>query len=95
MTAQLRTGSVDWDTALAAYNAVRPEHCRRVLTTARARGELWHLTGPQRQWRNDILRSRDTYDYRYTDWLYGPTALTPDQEPPLYPTSQQRALVGV
>lgn len=30
------TGEVDWDDALAAYNAVRPEHCRRVLTTGRA-----------------------------------------------------------
>ena len=28
----------------------------------------------------------DTYDYTYTEWIYGPTALTPEQEPPLYPT---------
>ena len=25
------------------------------------------------------------HDYSFTDWIYGPTALTPDQEPPLYP----------
>jgi len=24
----------DWDAALAAYSAVRPEHCRRVVLTA-------------------------------------------------------------
>jgi salicylate hydroxylase len=32
-----------------------------------------------------VLRGRDTYDYTYTDWIYGPTALTPDQEPPMFP----------
>jgi 3-hydroxybenzoate 6-monooxygenase len=76
---------VDWDTALAAYDAVRPPHCARVLTTARAWGELWHLDGLARRQRNAVLRGRDTHDYTYTDWIYGPTALTPDQEPPHYP----------
>ena len=54
-------------------------------TTARAWGELWHLDGLARRQRNTVLRGRDTYDYTYTDWIYGPTALTPDQEPPRYP----------
>ena len=81
------TGSgVDWDAALAAYNAVRPEHCRRVVTTARAWGELWHLDGVPRLQRNALLRDRDTYDYTFMDWIFGPTALTPDQEPDHYPT---------
>jgi 3-hydroxybenzoate 6-monooxygenase len=75
---------IDWDAALAAYNAVRPEHCRRVLTTGRAWGELWHLDGIKRQQRNALLRARDTYDYTFAEWIYGPTALTPEQEPPLY-----------
>lgn len=75
---------VDWAAALAAYDAVRPEHCRRVLTTGRAWGELWHLDGIKREQRNVLLRARDTYDYSFTEWIYGPTALTPDQEPPLY-----------
>lgn len=78
-------GAVDWPTVLAAYEAVRPEHCRRVVLTARAWGELWHLDGEQRLQRNALLRARDTHDYTYTDWIYGPTALTPDQEPPMYP----------
>nr|WP_129844205.1 FAD-dependent monooxygenase [Streptomyces sp. RFCAC02] len=77
-------GTVDWDAALAAYEAVRPEHCRRVLTTSRAWGELWHLDGVPREQRNALLRARDTYDYSFVDWLYGPTALTPDQEPPMF-----------
>ena len=77
---------VDWDAALAAYDAVRPEHCRRVVSTGRVWGELWHLDGRQRLQRNKVLQERDVHDYSYTDWIYGPTALTPDQEPPLYPT---------
>jgi salicylate hydroxylase len=76
--------SVDWDAALAAYDAVRPEHCRRVLMTGRAWGELWHLDGKKRLQRNVLLRARDTYDYTFTEWIYGTTALTPEQEPPLY-----------
>jgi salicylate hydroxylase len=80
-----RATGVDWESALAAYQAVRPEHCRRVLLTARAWGELWHLDGDKRLRRNALLRSRDPDDYTFTDWIYGPTALTPEQEPPMYP----------
>jgi len=73
-----------WDAVLAAYQAVRAEHCRRVVLTARTWGALWHLDGTRRLRRNAILRARDTYDYSFTDWIYGPTALTPEQEPALY-----------
>jgi len=83
--AQHISRSADWDAALAAYQAVRAEHCRRVVLTARRWGDLWHLDGNKRLKRNAILRARDTYDYSFTDWLYGPTALAPGQEPPLYP----------
>jgi salicylate hydroxylase len=86
--AQLASGvsvdGLDWDAALAAYNAVRPEHTRRVLTTARKWGELWHHDGDKRQWRNEVLRARDVHDYSFVDWLYGTTALTPDQEPEMF-----------
>jgi 3-hydroxybenzoate 6-monooxygenase len=78
-------GMVDWAATLAAYEAVRPEHCRRVVLTARAWGELWHLDGLEREQRNSLLRRRDVHDYTYADWIYGPTALTPDEEPPMYP----------
>ncbi|WP_405768990.1 FAD-dependent oxidoreductase [Streptomyces sp. NBC_01538] len=75
---------IDWEVALAAYEAVRPEHCRRVVLTARSWGALWHHSGVQREQRNAVMRSRDTYDYTFMDWVYGPTALTPDQEPEMF-----------
>ena len=31
-------------------------------------------------------RARNTYDYSFVDWIFGPTALTPDQEPEPYQT---------
>jgi 3-hydroxybenzoate 6-monooxygenase len=74
----------DADRALAAYQAVRPEHCRRVLTTSRAWGRLWHLDGEKRDRRNKILRARDPHDYSFTDWLYSTTALTPPEEPEMF-----------
>jgi salicylate hydroxylase len=77
-------GSVDWPAVLAAYQAVRPEHCRRVVSTSRAWGELWHLDGVARQQRNVLLRERGTYDYEFVDWLYGLTALHPSEEPPMF-----------
>ncbi|MFD0472498.1 hypothetical protein ACFQ0B_32535 [Nonomuraea thailandensis] len=57
-----------------------------MLTTARAWGELWHHDGDKRLWRNGVLRGRDVHDYAYVDWLFGPTALTPEQEPPMFRT---------
>jgi 2-polyprenyl-6-methoxyphenol hydroxylase-like FAD-dependent oxidoreductase len=72
------------DRALAAYEAVRPEHCRRVLTASRDWGTLWHLDGEKRERRNAILRARDPRDYRFVDWLYGITALIPAEEPPMF-----------
>ena len=76
--------AADWDAALAAYQAVRAEHCRRVVLTSRAWGELWHLDGAKRLKRNAILRARDIHDYGFVDWLYERTALTPDQEPEMF-----------
>ena len=87
---QLATGAaaedLDWDEVLNAYNAVRPEHCRRVVSTARVWGELWHVEGLKRLQRNAILRARDAYDYGFMDWIFGPTALTPEEEPHMYST---------
>jgi hypothetical protein len=34
-------------------------------------GELWHLDGTGRIARNELFRTRDTSDYKYTDWLWG------------------------
>jgi 2-polyprenyl-6-methoxyphenol hydroxylase-like FAD-dependent oxidoreductase len=79
-------GRSDLDAALAAYQAVRPEHCRRVVTASRDWGTLWHLDGEKRERRNEILRARDPRDYRFVDWLYSITALTPAEEPPMFAT---------
>lgn len=38
----------------------------------------------ERLQRNAIMRARDTHDYGFTDWVYGPTALTPDEEPAMF-----------
>lgn len=89
-------GGVDWDAALAGYNAVRPEHCRRVLTTSRAWGELWHLDGESRERRNVLLRARDVRDYSFIDWLYSTTALDTEDEPAMFtpvPLSTADALI--
>jgi 3-hydroxybenzoate 6-monooxygenase len=77
-------GSAGIDRALAAYQAVRPEHCRRVVQTSRTWGALWHLDGEKRERRNEILRARDPRDYSFVDWLYSVTALTPAEEPPMF-----------
>ncbi|WP_432828863.1 FAD-dependent oxidoreductase [Dactylosporangium sp. CA-092794] len=78
------SSGVDWERAFAAYEAVRTEHCRRIVLTARSWGRLWHLDGRARQQRNTVLRDRDVYDYSFTDWVFGPTALRPEDEPELY-----------
>jgi salicylate hydroxylase len=36
-------------------------------------------------WRNAVLRARDVHDYTHVDWLFGPTALTPEELPPMFP----------
>jgi 3-hydroxybenzoate 6-monooxygenase len=55
-----------------------------VVETSRAWGALWHLDGEQRERRNAILRARDIRDYSFVDWLYSATALTPEEEPPMF-----------
>lgn len=75
---------VDWNAALTAYDAVRPEHCRRVVTTSRKWGQLWHLDGVAREQRNVLLRARDVHDYSFIDWLYRPTALESSDEPHMF-----------
>ena len=37
-----------------------------------------------REQRNALLRARHTDDYSFVDWLYGPTALFPADEPPMF-----------
>jgi salicylate hydroxylase len=42
-----------------------------------------------------VLRERDIYDYSFIDWLYGPTALTPEQEAPMFTPIKAEVPVGV
>lgn len=86
LAGHLAARPADWDGALAAYQAVRAEHCRRVVTASRDWGALWHLDGAKRERRNEILRARDPRDYSFVDWLYGITALTPAEEPEMFRT---------
>lgn len=83
-TVRSTTDTVDWDAAVRAYEAVRTQHCRRVVLTARSWGELWHLDGTARLRRNVVLRDRAIDDYSFVDWLYGPTALVPEELPPMF-----------
>ena len=78
------SGEVDWDAALSAYNAVRTRHTARVLATSREWGVLWHHVGLEREQRNAIIRAREVHDYSFVDWLYGPTALFPEDEAPMF-----------
>lgn len=65
-------------------HAVRPEHCRRILLTGRVWGELWHLRDTERLQRNAVFDRIDPHDWAFTDWVWGPTALFPGDEPPMF-----------
>ena len=81
------TASVDWTRRARGLRGRPP----RALPPRRAprpgRGaSCGTSTASRRLQRNALLRARDTYDYSYADWIYGPTALTPDEIPPMYKT---------
>jgi hypothetical protein len=60
-----------WPQILKAVNTERAPRCNQILSTCRMWGELWHLDGVGRTARNELFRTRDTSDYKYTDWLWG------------------------
>lgn len=47
-------------------------------------GELWHVSGEQRLQRNAIMRGVDPHAWAFTDWVWGPTALFPEDEPAMF-----------
>jgi 2-polyprenyl-6-methoxyphenol hydroxylase-like FAD-dependent oxidoreductase len=67
-------GNAAWPQILKRVNAERAPRCNRILTVGRMWGELWHLDGTARIARNELFRTRDTFDYKYTDWLWGYTS---------------------
>lgn len=64
-------GSAAWPQILKSVNAERVPRCNRIVETCRMWGELWHLDGAGRIARNELFRTRDTSDHKYTDWLWG------------------------
>jgi len=57
--------------AFGAYEKSRIAHTARVVTTARAWGQLWHVPSAEIDRRDAMLATRRPDDYRETDWLYG------------------------
>jgi 2-polyprenyl-6-methoxyphenol hydroxylase-like FAD-dependent oxidoreductase len=64
-------GNAAWPQILKSVNAERAPRCNRIVETCRMWGELWHVDGVGRIARNELFRTRDTSDYKYTDWLWG------------------------
>jgi salicylate hydroxylase len=64
-------GNAVWPQILKRVNVERAPRCNRIVETCRMWGELWHVDGAGRIARNELFRTRDTSDYKYTDWLWG------------------------
>lgn len=60
-----------WPGVFDAVAAEREPRTSRVQRTAHLWGDIWHTDGLGRTLRNELLRRRDTKDFRYFDWLYG------------------------
>jgi len=69
---QQAASTLDWPSALTAYQQARTGRTARVQSNARVWGELWHCDGLTRALRNQYLTERRLDDYRWTDWLYQP-----------------------
>lgn len=63
-------GNPAWPQILKSVNAERAPRCNRIVETGRMWGDLWHVDGIGRVARNELFRTRDTSDYKYTDWLW-------------------------
>jgi 3-hydroxybenzoate 6-monooxygenase len=59
-----------WPQILMRVNAERAPRSNRILSVCRMWGDLWHLDGTGRIARNELFRTRNTSDYKYTDWLW-------------------------
>ncbi|WP_127131186.1 FAD-dependent monooxygenase [Georgenia sp. SYP-B2076] len=59
--------------ALSGYEDQRVAHAGAVQSTARVWGDIWHVDSHVPMiLRDEVFRSRDVYDYKFVDWLYGP-----------------------
>lgn len=71
-------GNDDWsaediEKALQAYDDDRVGPASYIQDTCRVWGDIWHLEDPVAMlMRDEVFKLRDTYDYHYNDWLWGP-----------------------
>jgi 3-hydroxybenzoate 6-monooxygenase len=61
----------DIPAAIAVYEAARIAHTARVVTSARAWGEFWHVPVERIGARDAMLATRAADDFTETDWVYG------------------------
>ncbi|MEO3854236.1 FAD-dependent monooxygenase [Acrocarpospora sp. B8E8] len=61
----------DWPSIFDQVVGEREPQTTLVQNSARVWGDIWHTDGLGRLLRNELMRRRDTKDFRYSDWLYG------------------------
>lgn len=89
-------GAGPWDrealgAALARYEEARVAFAGSVQTTGRIWGDIWHVEeGAPMALRDEVFRRRDTHDYTFIDWLYGPLQ-DPAAEPSTWRPASLRA----
>lgn len=67
----VKAGGLDWTAVLREVADERQPRCRRIQTTSRFWGELWHVDGLARLIRNELFRDAEKAGwYRYADWLW-------------------------
>jgi salicylate hydroxylase len=67
----LREAGGDFSRAFLAYQRVRIPRTARVQNAARFAGELFHVQGAGRVFRNLLLAKRSDDDVEYLDWVWG------------------------
>lgn len=65
------SGDLDWVAVLREVSAERAPRCRRIQTTSRLWGEMWHVDGIARHVRNETFRQAERSGwFHYADWLW-------------------------
>jgi salicylate hydroxylase len=71
MKDKLREAKGDLKHAFLAYQTERIPRTTRVQNAARFAGELFHVQGAGRVFRNLLLSKRSEDDTEYLDWVWG------------------------
>nr|WP_120492000.1 FAD-dependent monooxygenase [Corynebacterium lactis] len=64
-------GQLVWKDVLEEVSAERAPRCKRIQSTGRFWGELWHVDGLARLIRNEVFRQAESGWFKYVDWLWG------------------------